>query len=65
MRGRSGIAVSCGIGPGCSSDSALLWLYCRPTAVAPIRPLAWEHPNALGEALNRQKKKKLQIRKEK
>ena len=23
-------------------DPALLWLWCRPAAVAPIRPLAWE-----------------------
>ena len=26
----------------CSSDLALLWLYCRPAAVAPIWPLAQE-----------------------
>ena len=27
-------------------DPALLWLWCRPAAVAPIRPLAWEPPYA-------------------
>ena len=32
----------------CSSDLALLW--CRPVATAPIRPLAWEPPYAVGAA---------------
>ena len=32
-------------------DPALLWLWCRPAAVALIRPLAWEPPYAKGEAL--------------
>ena len=27
-----------------ASDPALLWLWCRQAAVAPIRPLAWESP---------------------
>ncbi|WP_348248997.1 hypothetical protein, partial [Salmonella enterica] len=35
----------------------LLWLWCRPAAAAPIRPLAWEPPYAVSEALKRQKKK--------
>ena len=39
-------------------DLALLWLWCRPAAVAPIRPLAWEPPYAAGVALKRQKTKK-------
>ena len=30
----------------------------RPVAAAPIRPLAWEPPYAVGEALTRQKKEK-------
>ena len=34
------IAVSCGIGRRCSSDPALLWLWCRLVATAPIGPLA-------------------------
>ena len=32
-------------------NSALLWLGCRPTAVALIQPRAWEHPYAVGVAL--------------
>ena len=40
------------------SDLALLWLWRRPAATAPIRPLAWEPPYALGAALKRQKDKK-------
>ena len=35
----------------------LLWLWYRPTAAAPIRPLAWELPYASGSALKRQKRK--------
>ena len=27
-------------------DPALLWLWCRPVATAPIQPLAWEPPYA-------------------
>ena len=38
-------------------DPALLWLWCRPAAVAPIGPLAWELPYATGVTLKRQKKK--------
>ena len=40
---------------------AFLWLWCRPVATTPIRPLAWELPYAAGAALEktkRQKKKK-------
>ena len=33
-------------------------LWCRLAAVAPIRPLAWEPPYAMGAALRRQKTKK-------
>ena len=32
---------------------ALLWLRCRLAAVALIRPLAWELPYAVGEALKK------------
>ena len=35
-------------------DLALLWLWHRPAATAPIRPLAWETPHAVGVALKRQ-----------
>ena len=47
--------MSCGVGCRRSSDLALLWLWHRPTATAPIRPLDQEHPYATGAALKRQK----------
>ena len=34
----------------------LLWLWHRPAAVAPIRPLAWEPPCAVGVALKSNQK---------
>ena len=34
-------------------DLGLLWLRRRPAATAPIRPLAWEHPYAVGAALKK------------
>ena len=36
-------------------SSHSLWLWCRPAAMAPIWPLAWEPPYALGAALKRWK----------
>ena len=36
----------------------LLWLWCRPEATAPFRPLARESPDALGEALKNKKQRK-------
>ena len=45
------VAVSCGVGQRLSLDLALLWLWCRPAAVAPIQPLAWEPPYAVCAAL--------------
>ena len=50
--------MSCGVGRRCSSDPALLWPWCRPEAVAPTGPLAWEPPYDLGVALKSKKKKK-------
>ena len=44
--------MSCGVCHRHSLDSVSLWLWCRLTAVAPIQPLAWEPPYAVGEALN-------------
>ena len=38
------------------TDLALLWLWGRPAAPAPIPPLAWELPYAAGVALKREKK---------
>ena len=42
---------SCGVGHRLGSDPKLLWLWCRPAATTPIRPLAWEPPHAAGAAL--------------
>ena len=42
--------MSCGVGHSRGSDPALLWLWCRPVATAPIGPLAWEPPYAEGAA---------------
>ena len=49
--------MSCGVGHRLSSDPALLWLWCRPAAVALIQPLAWEPPYAAGAALKKKAKK--------
>ena len=46
----SGIAVSCSV--GCRRGSG------RPVATAPIRPLAWEPPYAVGAAPKMAKKTK-------
>ena len=37
----------------------LLWLWHRPAATAPIRPLGWEPPYAAGAALKKRPKKRL------
>ena len=50
--------MSCGVGSRQGSDPALLWLWHRLAAIAPIQPLAWEPPYAVGETLKRQKKDK-------
>ena len=50
--------MSCGVDRRCGSDLALLWLWCRLAAIAPIVPLAWEPPCAEGVALKRQKDQK-------
>ena len=36
----------------------MLWLWQKPAATAPIRPLAWEPPYAAGAALKKAKKTK-------
>ena len=53
--------MSCGAGRICGSDLALLWLWHRPVATAPIRPLAWELPYAAGAAQEIAKKTKKKI----
>ena len=42
--------MSCGVGCRRSSDPELLCLRHRPVATAPIGPLAWEPPYAVGAA---------------
>ena len=49
--------MSCGVGHRHGSDPELLWFWCRLVAKAPIRPLAWEPPYAVGAALEKDKKK--------
>ena len=57
----SSIAVSCGVGQRRSLDPVLLWLWCRLAAIAPIQPLAWEPPYAMGEALDKQTNKQIKF----
>ena len=45
--------MSCGVGHRRGSDLALLWLWYKPAVVAPIRPLVWEFPYAVGTALQK------------
>ena len=58
---RSGVAVSWGVGRRCGSHLALLWLWGRPAATAPIQPLAGEFPHATGVAPISKKKKKKSV----
>ena len=51
--------VSCG--GGLRGGLNLLWLCGRLAAAAPIHPLAWELPCAVGSALKRQKQKEVII----
>ena len=55
--------MNCGVGRRYGSDLALLWLWCRLVATAPIRPLAWETPYAASAALKRQKTKQNKTKK--
>ena len=48
--------MSCGVGRRRGSDPTLLW--CKPAAIAPIRPLAWEPPHAVGAAQEMAKNQK-------
>ena len=47
----SHVAVSCGVGHRCALGLEFLWLWHRLAAVTLIRPLAWEHPYAVGATL--------------
>jgi len=53
--------MSCSVGHRRSSDLTWLWLCCRLAAAAPIRPLAWEPPYAMGVALKSRKKKMKEV----
>ena len=54
----SGVAMSCGVRRRRSLDLVLLWLWCRPAAVALIEPVVWDLPYDTGAALKKTKKKK-------
>ena len=60
-----GIAMSYGVRRRCGSYPALLWLWHRPAATAPIRPLAWEPPYAMGAALGKTERQKDKKKKKK
>ena len=51
--------MSCGVGLRCGSDPVLLWLWHRPAATTPIRPLAWEPPYDVGSGPRKGKKTKI------
>ena len=50
--------MSYSVGHRHGSDLALLWLWHRPAAIAPIRPLPWELPYATPVALKNKKEKR-------
>ena len=57
--------MSCGVGRRQGTNLALLWLWRRLEAIAPIRTLAWEYSYATGAALKAKKKNpKKQTKKE-
>ena len=49
--------MNSGVGLRLVLDPALLWLWCRPAAAAPIQPLAWEPPYAMALTLKGKKQK--------
>ena len=49
--------MSCGVGRRHGLDLALLWLWQRLAAIAPIGPLAWEPPCATGAVLEKKRQK--------
>ena len=57
--------MNCGVGRRRGLDPVLLWLWCRPVATAPIRPLTWEPPYAMVAALEKAKRPKTKNNKKK
>ena len=53
--------MSYDVGHRHGSDPTLLWLWGGLAAEAPIPPLAWELPYALGAALKSKKKIRIKI----
>ena len=53
--------MSCGVGRRRGLDPALLWLWHRQAAAAPLRSLAWEPLYATGGALKSKGEKKGEI----
>ena len=55
--------MSCGVGRRHGLDPTLLGLrlWCRLVATAPIQPLAWGPPYAMGAALKKTNKQKLKV----
>ena len=47
--------MSCGVGLRWGLYLRLLWLWHRPESAAPIQPLGWEPPYAVGAALKKKK----------
>ena len=61
LSNQTSIHEDVGSTPGLTSwvkDPALLWLWCRPAAIALTGSLAWEPPYAVGAALKRQTKER-------
>ena len=52
--------MSCGVGHRRGSDLALLCLWCRPAAEAPVWPLSWELPYAAHAALKKKESERKQ-----
>ena len=50
--------MGCGVGRVCGSNLALLWLWHRLVATAPIRPLAWGEEKEKKKKDKKKKKKK-------
>ena len=53
------MATSCGVSRRHGPNLTFLWIWCRQAAAALIGPLAWELPYAVGVALKKKKKRRL------